>query len=46
MWVNDRLRKAFDEIHAEEELKQKATYITDSIDCDGIMKALIHEGIA
>ena len=32
--------------NAVEELKQKATYITDSIDCDGIMKALIHEGIA
>lgn len=31
--------------NAVEELKQKATYITDSIDCDGIMKALQHEGI-
>lgn len=32
--------------NAVEELKQKATYITDSIDNDGIIKALIHEGIA
>ena len=32
--------------NAVDVLKQKATYITDSIDQDGILKALQHEGIA
>lgn len=31
--------------NAVDVLKQKATYVTDSIDCDGILKALQHEGI-
>ena len=32
--------------NAVDVLKQKATYITASIDQDGILKALQHEGIA
>lgn len=31
--------------NAVKELKEKATYITDSIDRDGIIKALVYEGI-
>ncbi len=31
--------------NAVKELKEKATYITDNVDCDGITKALIHENI-